>query len=108
MPMSPESSTHSGASASRELALTIFGQDASGTRPLLRSSPRTLACEAMKRRASSASDISRLNSATGLPWLIAAFSAMFVTRQLLPIDGPRGDHDQVAGLEAARHRGRGR
>ena len=67
--------------------MTIFGQAASGTRPLLRSSPRTLACDAMKRRASSVSDISRLNRATGFEWLIAAFSAMFVTRQLLPIDG---------------------
>ena len=45
------------------------------------------AWEAMKRWASSVSDISRLNSATGLPWLMAAFSAMLVTRQLLPIDG---------------------
>ena len=97
MPMSPESSIHRGASARRELALTIFGQDASGTRPLLRSSPRTLAWEAMKRRASSASDISRLNSATGRSWLIAAFSAIFVTRQLLRTESRSDNRAEIVG-----------
>ena len=51
--------------------------------------PRRLirACEATKRCASSASDISSENSATGLPCSIAAFSAMFVTSADLPIEG---------------------
>ena len=54
-----------------------------------RSSPLIDACEAMKRWASSASDISRLNSATGRGWSLssATFSAMFVTSADLPIDG---------------------
>ena len=85
--MSEESSTHNGAEARRELALTIFGQRSSLTRPLRSSSPFTPACEAMKRCASSGSDISRLKSATGLPKLIAAFSAMQVTSEDLPIEG---------------------
>ena len=44
---------------------------------------------AMKRWASSASLISRLNSATGRgrSWCSATFSAMFVTSADLPIDG---------------------
>ena len=46
-----------------------------------------LACEATKRWASSASAISRQNSATGLPCSTAAFSAMLQTSALLPIAG---------------------
>ena len=61
----------------------------------------SLACEAMKRWASSVSDISSENRATGLPYLTAAFSAMLVTSADLPIDGRAAMHDQVAGLEAA-------
>ena len=45
------------------------------------------ACEATKRWASSASAISRENSATGLPCSTAAFSAMLQTSALLPIAG---------------------
>ena len=76
-----------GADASFCVALTTFGQRSGLTRPLRRSSPSSLACDAMKRCASSVSDISSENSATGLPWSTAAFSAMFVTNALLPMLG---------------------
>ena len=55
--------------------------------PFLSSSLDTFACEAMKRCASSVSDISSENSATGTPWSIAAFSAMLVASVLFPIAG---------------------
>ncbi len=83
------------------MAFTTFGQRSAFTRPLRRSSPFSFAWEAMKRCASSVSDISSENSATGRSWSIAAFSAMFVTSADLPIDGPGRQHDQVAWLEAA-------
>ena len=57
---------NSGAFASRVEASTIFAQRCSATRPLRSSSPFTRAWLATKRCASSVSDISRLNSATGL------------------------------------------
>ena len=72
-------------------------------RPLRRSSPLIVACDAMKRCASSASDISRLNSATGR-------GVLLLQRDVLGDVGdqratshrrPRGQDDQVAGLEAA-------
>ena len=68
-----------------------------------RSSPLIDAWEAMKRWASSASDISRLNSATGRGRSLssATFSAMFVTSADLPIDGRAAMMIEVAGLEAA-------
>ena len=49
-------------------------------------------CEAMKRWASSVSDISSENRATGSSYFSAAFSAMFVTRARLAhaTAGPRG------------------
>ncbi len=85
--MSLESSTYSGERASFSVAFTTFGQRSAFTRPLRRSSPFSFACEAMKRCASSVSDISSENSATGRSWSIAAFSAMFVTSADLPIEG---------------------
>jgi hypothetical protein len=50
---------------------------------LRRSSPRIDACEAMKRWASSDSDISSENSATALRDSSAAFSAKLAIRALL-------------------------
>ena len=67
MPRSLESSMKSGDEASFSVALTTFGQRSGRTRPLRRSSPFSFACEAMKRCASSVSDISSENRATGLP-----------------------------------------
>src|SRR5437588_103093 len=96
MPTSLESSTHSGAAARRWLALRIFGQRCSDTRPLRSSSPLILACEATKRWASSASAISSENSATGFPCSTAAFSAMLHTSALLPIAGPQQAPQQRA------------
>ena len=87
IPTSLESSTHSGAAARRWLALRIFGQRCSATRPLRSSSPLIRAWEATNRWASSASAISSENSATGLPCSTAAFSAMLHTSALLPIAG---------------------
>ena len=55
----------------------------------------------MKRWASSISDISSENSATGLSCLTATFSAMLQTSALFPIAGRAASDDQVAGLEAA-------
>jgi hypothetical protein len=76
-----------GALASFSTAFSTLGQRSPRTRPFRSSSLETLAWEAMKRCASSASDISSENSATGTPWSIAAFSAMLVARLLFPIDG---------------------
>ena len=101
IPMSDESSTYSGASDSRWQASRIFGQRFSATRPLRSSSPRMRACEATKRCASSASDISSENSATGLPWSSAAFSAMLRDERRLAHRRTGGEDDQVARLEAA-------
>ena len=92
---------YSGDSASRFDACRIFGQREPGTLPLRRSSPLIDACEAMKRCASSDSDISSENSATACLESSAAFSAKLAIRPIFPIDGPRGEDDQVAGLEAA-------
>ena len=87
IPTSLESSTHSGAAARRWLALRIFGQRCSATRPLRSSSPLIRAWDATKRWASSASAISSEKSATGLPCSTAAFSAMLHTSALFPIAG---------------------
>ena len=65
IPTSDESSTYSGAAASFADALRIFGHLPSGTRPLRSSSPLMRPCDATKRCASSVSDISSENSATG-------------------------------------------
>src|SRR3954447_20473258 len=88
--MSDESSTYSGAASySAATRSTRFHLLSSLRRPLRRSSPLIAAWDAMKRCASSASDISRLNSATGRgrSLLSATFSAMFVTSADLPMDG---------------------
>ena len=66
-PMSLESSMNSGAAYSFSVALTTFGQRSGRTRPFRRSSPLSLASAAMKRCASSVSDISSENSATPRP-----------------------------------------
>ena len=71
----------------RSQALTTFGQSLRATWPLRSLSPDMRAWLAMKRCASSVSDISSENSATGLPCLTATFSAMLATSALLPIDG---------------------
>ena len=81
IPTSEESSTNSGAAASFAAACRIFGHLPSLHPALAQLVALDRACEATKRWASSASDISRLNSATGRPWSIAAFSAMLVTRR---------------------------
>ena len=71
------------------------------TRPLRRSSPLSFACEAMKRCASSVSDISSENSATGRSWSIAGVLGDVRDERRLAHRGARGQHDQVARLEAA-------
>ena len=101
MPTSLESSTHSGALASRWLAFRIFGQRCSATRPLRSSSPLMRACEATKRCASSASAISSENSATGLAVLDGGVLGDVADERALAHRRARGDDDQVARLEAA-------
>ena len=92
-PVSLESSIHRGASDRRWQAERIFGQRFSATRPLRSSSPRMRAWDATKRCASSDSDISSENSATGLGLLVGsptpstAFSAMLATSADFPIEG---------------------
>ena len=73
--------------ASRDEAWRILPQRACGTRPLRRSSPLIDACEAMKRWASSPSDISSENSATALSDVSAAFSAKLAMSADFPIAG---------------------
>ena len=73
--------------SSASQALITFGQSLRATWPLRSLSPDILAWLAMKRWASSVSDISSENRATGFPSLTATFSAMFVTSALFPIDG---------------------
>ena len=74
-------------SASRLLAARILPQRAGGTLPLRRSSPLIEACDAMKRCASSDSDISSENSATAFSLLSAAYSAKLAISADLPIPG---------------------
>ena len=73
--------------ASFSTACSTFGHFSARTRPFRRSSLDTRAWEARKRCASSVSDISSENSATGTPASTAAYSAMFVAAALFPIDG---------------------
>ena len=87
--------------ASRVDASRIFGQRCSATRPLRSSSPLMRACEATKRWASSASDISSVNSATGLPWSMRGVLGDVRDERRLAHRRARGEDDQVAGLEAA-------
>ena len=86
-PRSEESSIQSGADSSWLQALTTFGQSLVATRPLRSRSPAIRACEAMKRWASSISDISSENSATALSAFTATFSAMLQTIADFPIAG---------------------
>ena len=87
IPRSEESSIHSGAASSLLQALTTLGQSPLATRPLRSRSPARRACEAMKRWASSISDISSENSATGFLPTRATFSAMLQTAADFPIAG---------------------
>ncbi len=65
--MSEESSTNSGALPSFSVALSTFGHWSGLTLPLRSDSPLIRARDAMKRCASSPSDISSENIATALP-----------------------------------------
>ena len=87
MSRSEESSIHSGARSSAWQAFSTFGQSLRATWPLRSLSPGIRAWLATKRCASSVTDISSENSATGRLLLSATFSAMFVTSALLPIEG---------------------
>ena len=87
MSRSEESSIHSGARSSAWQALSTFGQSLRDTWPLRSLSPGIRAWLATKRWASSVTDISSENSATGLFAFSATFSAMLVTSALFPIDG---------------------
>ena len=102
--MSLESSTKIGARASFSTAFSTFGHFSARTRPLRRSSLDTRAWEARKRCASSVSDISRENSATGTPGLHGRVLRDVRGGCALSHRGPRGEHDQVAGLETAGER----
>src|SRR5688572_25174134 len=75
---SEESSIHSGASASSLQALITFGQEVE-TWPLRSLSAGRPARDAMKRWASSVSDISSEKNATGFFAFQATFSAMLQT-----------------------------
>ena len=78
---------NNGAAASFSVAFSTFGHRSGRTRPFRRSSPFSFASAAMKRWASSVSDISSENSATGRLWSTAAFWAMLVTSADLPMAG---------------------
>ncbi len=78
---------NSGDLASRFDASMIFAQRDAGTLPLRRSSPLIDAWDAMKRCASSDSDISSENSATAFSASSAAFSAKLAISADFPIDG---------------------
>ena len=83
MPRSEESSNQSGASSSSLQARTTFGQSRWETWPLRSLSPEIRARQAMKRCASSTSDISSEKKATGMLRFTATFSAMLATSALL-------------------------
>ena len=87
--------------ASRADAARILPQRDCGTRPLRRSSPLIDACEAMKRWASSPSDISSENSATALLDVQRGVLGEVGHQGRLAHRRARGEDDQVAGLEAA-------
>ena len=76
-------------SASRFDAARILPQRAGGTLPLRRSSPLIDACDAMKRCASSDSDISSENSATAFSLSSAAFSAKLAIKRRFAHAGVR-------------------
>ena len=79
----------------------ILPQRDCGTLPLRRSSPLIDACEAMKRCASSDSDISSENSATAFLRAERRVLGEVGHQRRLAHRRPRGEDDQVAGLEAA-------
>ena len=87
---------NSGALDSFWQALRIVGHFVAATLPRRRSSPWIFACEAMNRWASSDSDISSENSATGRP-ASDAFSAMLATSADLPIDGRAASTTRLPG-----------
>ena len=62
----------------------------------------TRASEQSNRETSCSADISRLKMPTVLPFF-AAYCAMFRARAVLPIDGRRGDDDQILPLKAGGH-----
>ena len=99
--MSEESSIHSGACSSAWQAFTTFGQSSRATWPLRSLSPGIRAWLATKRWASSVSDISSENSATGLAVLDRDVLGDVRDQRALAHRGPRGEHDQVRLLEAA-------
>ena len=102
MPTSDESSTNSGAAASRSEASRIFGQRCSATRPLRSSSPLIARLARRRSAARARPRTSRARTARpGLPCSSAAFSAMLVTSARLAHRRACGDDDEVAGLEAA-------
>ena len=84
---SEESSSHSGAFSSSLQARTTRGQSRAATLPLRSLSFGIRDRQAMKRWASSASDISSEKKATGFPCLEATFSAMLQTSADLPSEG---------------------
>ena len=84
---SEESSIQSGAFSSTLHARTTPGQSFSETLPRRSRSLEIRASVAMKRCASSASDISSEKKAAGLPALDATWSAMLVTAADLPMAG---------------------
>ena len=94
--MSDESSTHSGAFSSAWQAFTTLGQSLRATWPLRSLSPDIRAWLATKRWASSVSDISSENSATGLSCLSADVLGDVGDQRALAHRGPRRQHDQVA------------
>ena len=101
MPRSEESSNQSGASSSSLQARTTFGQSFCATWPLRSLSPEIRARQAMKRCASSTSDISSEKKATGMSLLDRDVFGDVGDQRALAHRRPCGDDDQVAGLEAA-------
>ena len=101
MPRSEESSNQSGASSSSLQARTTFGQSFWATWPLRSLSPEIRARQAMKRWASSTSDISSEKKATGMLVLHRHVFGDVGDQGALAHRRAGGDDDQVAGLEAA-------
>ena len=92
----------------RSQALITFGQSLRATWPLRSLSPDIRAWLATKRCASSVSDISSENSATGLLVLDRDVLGDVRHERALAHRGPGGEHDQVRLLKAAGDRRRGR
>ena len=101
MPRSEESSNQSGACSSSLQARTTFGQSFCETWPLRSLSPEIRARQAMKRWASSTSDISSEKKATGRFVLDRDVLGDVGDQRALAHRRAGGDDDQVARLEAA-------